>query len=228
MHQIPQPKDQARLLKAALAARGIKLAHQEALEVVALTMGFRNWKSMAAADFAQAALLSVEESQTLSAKPEEPFLRIQDQLAFYPVCWPTDPQYAANIVRLRRNLEEEGYSLCSQWFQGDAEDAKDVPKGFDLSAIQSRIDSGSMAFSLVNEHHEDVSAYRFNWPAGYVELVNFGYSEELHDANAPRDIGRFWYSYWQFDRHGEQLELAHTEGMYSLHQAFMHLLSNHE
>lgn len=227
MHQIPQPKDQARLLRAALAERGIKLAHQDALEAIAAVMGFRNWQTMAAADFAQAALLSKVEATKLAEKPDEPSLQILDDMAFYPVCWPADPRYQQSVDDLRQGLRDQGYALCSQWFQDQAEQSRDVPSGFDLTGIQARIDSGAMAFSLVNENHEDVSAYRFNWAAGVVELVNFGYSEELHDANAPANEGRFWYAYWRFDRNGHPLEVAHHDGLYSLHQAFMHLLSNH-
>jgi hypothetical protein len=227
MHQIPQPKEQARLLKAALATRGIKLDHQDALEVVATVMGFRSWQTMAAADFARAALLSKEDVSKLAGKPAEPTLQILDELAFYPVCWPEDARYLESVETLRQGLRDQGYTLCSQWFQEQAEIARDVPSGFDLTGIQARIDSGAMAFSLSNENHEDVSAYRFNWAAGVVELVNFGYSEELHDANAPATEGRFWYAYWRFDRNGHPLEVAHHDGMYSLHQAFMHLMSNH-
>lgn len=227
MHQIPQPKDQARLLKTALATRGVTLAHQDALEAIAAVMGFRSWKTMAAADFARAALLSTEEAAQLEEKPAEPVLQILDELAFYPVCWPEDPRYPESVETLCQGLRDHGYIGCSQWFQEEAEQAGDVPSGFDLTGIQARIDSGEMAFSLVNENHEDVSAYRFNWAAGVVELVNFGYSEELHEANAPANEGRFWYAYWRFDRNGHPLEVAHHESLHSLHQAIMHLTSNH-
>jgi hypothetical protein len=227
MHQIPQPKEQARLLKAALAKHGIKLDHQDALETVATVMGFRSWQTMAAADFARAALLSTEEAAQLAVKPAEPTLQILDELAFYPTCWPGHSDYPQRVSALRQNLTDLGYTLCSQWFQEEAEDAHDVPSGYDIASIQARIDSGSMAFSLVNENHEDVSAYRFDWAAGEVELVNFGYSEELHDADGPANEGRFWYAVWKFDRKGNEKLFFQRENMHSLHQAFMDMLQHH-
>jgi hypothetical protein len=48
MHKVPQPKDQARILKAYLAESGITLSHQRALEALAKVMGFKNWKTMSA------------------------------------------------------------------------------------------------------------------------------------------------------------------------------------
>lgn len=48
MHQVPQPKEQATLLKAYLAEAGLTLGHQRALEAIAKVMGYKNWKTMAA------------------------------------------------------------------------------------------------------------------------------------------------------------------------------------
>ena len=48
MKNVPQPKEQARVLKAALAQLGLKLKHQDALAVVASMMGVRDWPTLSA------------------------------------------------------------------------------------------------------------------------------------------------------------------------------------
>jgi Glyoxalase superfamily protein len=48
MQKIPSPKEQARRLKAFLATTGLELPHQVSLEAVAISMGFKNWKTMSA------------------------------------------------------------------------------------------------------------------------------------------------------------------------------------
>lgn len=228
MHQIPQPKDQARLLKDFFAARGMKVPHQDMLEAVAIVMGFRNWKTMASADYARAALLSKDEEMLLTERTPGPFLAIQDQMAFYNIQWPGEPGYGEELDFARWKLAEHGYTPCSQWFEEEAEDAGRIPEKFDVSAIQARIDSGAMAFSLVNEHHTDVSAYRFRKSKGWVELVNIGYSEELHEAGAPRHEGRFWYSAWRYDRKGNLLQDIHADRLYSLTHALLHLMNSND
>lgn len=48
MKNVPQPKEQARVLKAALAQLGLNLKHQDALTVVASMMGVRDWPTLSA------------------------------------------------------------------------------------------------------------------------------------------------------------------------------------
>lgn len=48
MKNVPQPKEQARVLKAALAQLGMKIKHQDALTVVASMMGVRDWPTLSA------------------------------------------------------------------------------------------------------------------------------------------------------------------------------------
>jgi len=49
MHHIPQPQDQARILKKALEKLNLDIKHQDALQVIAQVMGHKNWKTMSAA-----------------------------------------------------------------------------------------------------------------------------------------------------------------------------------
>lgn len=49
MHHVPQPKDQARILTAALQDLGLELPHQQALEVAAKMMGYKDWQTHSAA-----------------------------------------------------------------------------------------------------------------------------------------------------------------------------------
>jgi hypothetical protein len=48
MQNVPNPKDQAKLLTKFLKDQGLSLAHQDSLEAIAKVMGFKNWKTMAA------------------------------------------------------------------------------------------------------------------------------------------------------------------------------------
>ena len=48
MHHQPKPQDQARILKAALKTLKLDIKHQDALEVAAKMMGYRDWKTMSA------------------------------------------------------------------------------------------------------------------------------------------------------------------------------------
>ena len=68
MHHLPKPQDQARILKDALKALNLGVKHQDALEVVAKMMGFRNWKTLSATS------LEAETSSPPGATPkaEEP------------------------------------------------------------------------------------------------------------------------------------------------------------
>lgn len=49
MHHVPQPQDQARILKAVLDEFGIKLPHRKALEAIARVMGHKDWQTHSAA-----------------------------------------------------------------------------------------------------------------------------------------------------------------------------------
>lgn len=46
MHHIPKPQDQARIVKSELRAMNLVIPHQDALELVAKVMGFKDWKTM--------------------------------------------------------------------------------------------------------------------------------------------------------------------------------------
>lgn len=48
MHHLPQPKDQARIFKAALKNLNLEVKHQDALEVLAKIGGFKDWQTMSA------------------------------------------------------------------------------------------------------------------------------------------------------------------------------------
>lgn len=48
MHRTPEPKSQARILAKAFAHHGVKLAHRQALDVVAQMNGFSSWQAMQA------------------------------------------------------------------------------------------------------------------------------------------------------------------------------------
>lgn len=48
MKNVPQPKEQARVLKAALTQLGMDIKHQDALAVVASMMGVRDWPTLSA------------------------------------------------------------------------------------------------------------------------------------------------------------------------------------
>ena len=49
MHHVPQPKDQAHILTAALRELGLELPQQQALEVTAKMMGYKDWQTHSAA-----------------------------------------------------------------------------------------------------------------------------------------------------------------------------------
>lgn len=49
MHHVPQPQDQARILKAVLEEFGVKLPHRKALEAIARVMGHKDWQTHSAA-----------------------------------------------------------------------------------------------------------------------------------------------------------------------------------
>ena len=72
----PDPKAMARLLRAALADRGVTVGHGEALELVARQLGARDWNTLAATSSAASS----------SDRHVVPILRVFDEaaaLAFY-------------------------------------------------------------------------------------------------------------------------------------------------
>lgn len=68
MHHVPQPQDQARILKAVLEDFGIKLPHRKALEAIARVMGHKDWQTHSAA-FVQEQAAKHLKAQALQAIP---------------------------------------------------------------------------------------------------------------------------------------------------------------
>lgn len=119
MKNVPQPKEQARILKAALADLGLPIKHQAALGVVARLMGSRDWPTLAAsfeAAQAQQAEQQAARQQALAtiAGPEDGEL--------YEAIVTVDQTLSARIRVRAHSLEEAkgrfGAAACAQYPHG--------------------------------------------------------------------------------------------------------------
>ena len=115
MYHLPQPKDQARLLKAALKEHQLVVSHQDALEVIAAVMGHKNWKAFSAAFDNTTAQQQVQQRALAAiAGPENGDLY---------ECRITVDQAMSATVRVRANNLEEardlfGRAACDQFPHG--------------------------------------------------------------------------------------------------------------
>jgi hypothetical protein len=119
MKNVPQPKEQARILKAALAEMGVPLKHQAALGVVARLMGARDWPTLSAAFEAEqeqraAQQRAVSQAMSAIAGPEDGDL--------YEALVTVDQTLSARIRVRAHSLEEAkgmfGSAACAQYPHG--------------------------------------------------------------------------------------------------------------
>jgi len=103
MHHVPQPQDQARILKSVLETFGIPLPHRKALEAVARVMGHKDWQTHSAA-FAQEQAAKHVKAQALQAIPGPQDGDIYEALV-------TVDQTLSARVRVRANSQEEAKRL---------------------------------------------------------------------------------------------------------------------
>lgn len=76
MHRTPEPKSQARILAKAFAHHGVKLAHRQALDVVAQMNGFSSWQAMQA--LAKPTEANSDASGAKAVRPRQILSRAQD------------------------------------------------------------------------------------------------------------------------------------------------------
>lgn len=118
MQHQPQPKDQARILKAALNELNLGIKHQDALEVVAKMMGFRDWKTMSAT------FERVEEDKKAEARALSTIMGPEDGQLYEALV--TVDQTMSATVRVRAHSKSEAEELLSE--AGQAQ----FPHGFTL------------------------------------------------------------------------------------------------
>jgi len=131
MKNVPQPQEQARILKAALKGLGLNVGHQAALQVVAQVMGVRDWPTLSASfDAAQAHRNAQATALAAIVGPEDGNL--------YESLVTVDQTLSARI-RVRAHSAEEAQQLLRT--AGHAQ----YPHGFELDEGNYR---GSADFYL--------------------------------------------------------------------------------
>ena len=153
MHHLPQPKDQARLLKAALKTHQMTLGHQDALEVVATLMGHKTWKAFSAAFDNTTAQQQVQRSALATlAGPEDG--DIYEGLV-------TVDQTMSATVRVRAHSPEEAHDLlgqaaCDQFPHGFELDEGNYRGASDFYFDSARVDNMSQV--VYDADNNDFSA----------------------------------------------------------------------
>lgn len=122
MHHTPMPQDQARILKKELEDFNIDVKHQDALQLIAKVMGYKNWKTMSAAMVAA----------PVAAAPAPAVIphRMPDLIGpadgdIYEALVTVDMTLSGR-VKVRANSEDEAKSLFGQ--AGELQ----YPHGFEL------------------------------------------------------------------------------------------------
>lgn len=124
MHHIPKPQDQARILETALKAMNIRLPHQDALQVIAKVMGYKDWKTMSAAG--KEALAIVEAPAVVERVPaREPEIMGPEDGDLYEALMTVDMTLSARI-RVRAESDAQARELLSQAA------AEQYPQGFEV------------------------------------------------------------------------------------------------
>lgn len=124
MHHIPKPQDQARILETALKAMDIRLPHQDALQVIAKVMGYKDWKTMSAAS--KESLAVVEAAPVVERAPaSEPEIRGPADGKLYEGLVTVDMTLSARIQVRAYNEAQAQELLCEA---GHAQ----YPQGFEV------------------------------------------------------------------------------------------------
>jgi hypothetical protein len=115
MKNVPQPKEQARVLKTALSQLGLTIKHQDALSVVASMMGVRDWPTLSA---------SFEASEEHRQAAQKALSRIDGPADgdLYEALVTVDQTMSARI-RVRAHSREDaqrmfGAAACAQYPHG--------------------------------------------------------------------------------------------------------------
>jgi len=118
MHHVPQPQDQARILKSVLETFGIPLPHRKALEAVARVMGYKDWQTHSAA-FTQEQAAKHAKAQVLQTIPGPADGDLYEALV-------TVDQTLSARIRVRAHSEEEARQALS------TAGAAQYPHGFEV------------------------------------------------------------------------------------------------
>jgi hypothetical protein len=118
MHHVPQPQDQARILKSVLETFGIPLPHRKALEAVARVMGYKDWQTHSAA-FTQEQAAKHAKAQALQTIPGPADGDLYEALV-------TVDQTLSARIRVRAHSDEEARQALS------SAGAAQYPHGFEV------------------------------------------------------------------------------------------------
>lgn len=118
MHHVPQPQDQARILKSVLETFGITLPHRKALEAVARVMGHKDWQTHSAA-FTQEQAAKHAKAQALQTIPGPADGDLYEALV-------TVDQTLSARIRVRAHSDEEARQALSN------AGAAQYPHGFEV------------------------------------------------------------------------------------------------